>query len=68
MRIVNTTRHEATITISFDDLAFLHQGMREMLDALDDSELRTRTGETRERARAVMKGIKEVCEAINNHA
>jgi hypothetical protein len=67
MRIVNTTRDEATITISFDDLAFLHQGMREMLDALDDAELRTRTGETRERAREVMKGIKEVCEAINNH-
>jgi hypothetical protein len=67
MRIVSTTRDDAIITISFDDLAFLHQGMREMLEALDDKQLRIRTGQTSERAEALMKEIKKVCEAINNH-
>jgi hypothetical protein len=67
MKVVETADDEATITISFDDLAFLHQGMREMLQALNDSELRARTGETRARARALMEEIERVCEAINNH-
>jgi hypothetical protein len=67
MKLVSTTDDDATITVSFDDLAFLHQGMREMLEALDDRELRIRTGETRERARALMQRIDDVCEAINNH-
>ena len=67
MKIVETTADEATITMSFDDLAFLHQGMREMLQALNDRELRARTGETRARARALMEEIEKVCEAIDNH-
>ncbi len=55
------------MTISFDDLAFLHQGMRESLPALNDSEMRALTGKTREQARALMREPERVGDAINNH-
>lgn len=67
MKVIKISDNNATITISFDDLAFLHQGMREMLQALSDRELRARTGETRVRARALMEEIEKVCEAIDDH-
>jgi len=66
MRIVSAAKEEVTITISFDDLDFLRQGMREMLQALDDNELRILTGKTREQARALMKDIRNIFEAANN--
>ena len=67
MKILATTEDDATVTISFDDLAFLHQGMREALQALNDSEMRARTGKTRAQARALMEEIERVGDAINNH-
>jgi hypothetical protein len=67
MKILDTTEDDATVTISFDDLAFLHQGMREALHALNDIEMRARTGKTREQARALMRELERVGDAINNH-
>jgi hypothetical protein len=66
MKILETREDDATVIICFDDLAFLHQGMREALQALNDSEMRARTGKTREQARALMKELERVCDAINN--
>lgn len=67
MKILKTTEDDATVIISFDELAFLHQGMREALQALNDREMRARTGKTREQARALMEEIERVGDAINNH-
>jgi len=67
MRIVNAREKEVTIVISFDDLEFLRQGMREMLDALNDRELKVRTGKTSENARALMKDIRGIIEAAKKH-
>jgi hypothetical protein len=64
MKLVSTTDDDATITISDDDLAFLQSAINETLDALDDSELQTRTGETREHARALIGEIKGIRRAI----
>jgi hypothetical protein len=65
MRIVSTTSEEATITISFEDLTFLQNAMNETLEALDDRQLRLRTGETRARGRALIQEIKGICDAID---
>jgi len=67
MKILETTEDDATVKIAFDELAFLHQGMREALQALNDSEMRARMGKTREQAIALMKEIERVGDAINNH-
>jgi hypothetical protein len=67
MKILETTEDDATVIISFDELAFLHQGMREALEALNDREMRARTGKTREQAEALMSEIERVGDAINNH-
>jgi len=66
MQIVSTTKNDVTITISFDDLDFLRQGMREMLEALNDRELRIRTGKTSEEATALMKDIRNIFDAAHN--
>jgi hypothetical protein len=65
MRMINATESEVTITISFDDLDFLRQGMREMLEALSDREIKVRTGNTSEQAAVLMKDIRDVLEAAN---
>jgi hypothetical protein len=67
MKIVSVAEGSATITISRDDLGFLQSAMNEALDALDDKELRLRTGETRERGRDLIQEIKAVREAIRNY-
>lgn len=66
MKIVSVINEDATITISFDDLGFLQSAINETREALDDTELRIRTGETRARARELIGEIKVVREAIDN--
>lgn len=65
IKVVEATEKEVTIIISFDDLDFLRQGMREMLEALSDREIKARTGNTSEQATALMKDIRSVLEAAN---
>lgn len=67
MKILETTEDDATVVISLDELAFLHQGMREALEALNASEMRARTGKTREQAEALMEELERVGDAINDH-
>lgn len=67
MKILETTDDNATVIISIDELDFLHQGMREALQALNSSEMRARTGKTREEARALMEELERVGDAINSH-
>jgi hypothetical protein len=67
MKIVSVANEEATITISRKDLGFLQSAINETTEALDDRELRIRTGQTPERAHALLDEIKAICEAIDNH-
>ena len=67
MKVVSIIEDTATVTISRNELAFFQSAINETLDALGDSELQTRTGETRERARALIQEIKAVREAIRSH-
>lgn len=68
MRIVSFSENEVTITVAFDDLDFLRQGMREMLDALNDREIKMRTGKTSENAKALMRGIRDILEAADKRS
>jgi hypothetical protein len=65
MKMISATEDDVTITISFDDLDFLRQGMREMLEALSDREIKVRTGNTSEHAATLMKDIRDVLQATN---
>jgi benzoyl-CoA reductase/2-hydroxyglutaryl-CoA dehydratase subunit BcrC/BadD/HgdB len=67
MKTVSLTGENATIVISIEDLGFLQNAINETLEALNDKELRVRTGETRERARALIQEIKAICDAIDEH-
>jgi hypothetical protein len=67
MKMVSTTNDDATIVISFDDLGFLQSALNETLEALDDSELWTRTRMTPESAQALIDEIKVIRKAIDNH-
>jgi hypothetical protein len=67
MKAVSTTSSNATIVVSREDLGFLQNAINETMEALDDRELRIRTGETPERAQALIDEIKAICKAIDNH-
>ena len=67
MKIVSAAKDAVTITISRDDLEFFQSAINETLEALDDKELRIRTGETRERGRALIQEIKAAVEAIRTY-
>ena len=65
MKIVNVDEDGVTIIISLAELDFLRQGMREMLEALSDKEIKIRTGNTSEQASVLIEDIRDVLEAAN---
>lgn len=66
MRMIDASEREVTITVSLDDLDFLRQGMREMLQALSDKEVKARTGNTSEHASTLMRDIRAVLDAADS--
>ena len=53
MKIKNIAVGEATVVLTSDELAFLCSAIGETLETVEEWEFRTRTGETRERAREI---------------
>ena len=50
MELTNITKDKITVAFSPGELAFLSNAINEALEAVDEWEFQTRTGETRERA------------------
>ena len=50
METTNITKNKITITFSPDELAFLSNAINEAVEAVEEWEFQTRTGETRKRA------------------
>jgi hypothetical protein len=60
MDVQNATRTGATISLSIDELGFLGSAINETLEALEEWEFQTRTGETRERAIEIFRELRAV--------
>ena len=50
MEAINTTKDKITVVFSPEELAFLSNAINEAVEAVEEWEFQTRTGETRKRA------------------
>lgn len=51
MEAINITKDKITVAFSPEELAFLSNAINEALEAVEEWEFQTRTGETRKRAK-----------------
>lgn len=62
MEATNITKDKITVAFSPEELAFLSNAISEALEAVEEWEFQTRTGETRERASEIQSEIGELLE------
>ena len=60
MELTHITRNEITVTISVDELVFLCNAINEALEAVEDWEFQTRTGNSRKRATEILGQLRKV--------
>lgn len=60
MEATNITKDNATLTISTDELVFLCNAINEALEAVEEWEFQTRTGETRKRAMEIHAQLRKI--------
>ena len=62
MEATNLTRNKITIAFSPEELTFLSNAINEALEAVEEWEFQTRTGETRKRATEIHAQLGEFLE------
>ena len=60
MEATNITKNKITVAFSPEELAFLSNAINEALEAVEEWEFQTRTGETRKRAMEVQTQLREI--------
>jgi hypothetical protein len=69
MDTLNITKNKITISFESEELIFLLNAINETLEAIEEWEFQTRTGESRERAVAIqaqLKGILDTAKQKGN--
>ena len=65
MEVTNITKNNATITVSIDELVFLSNAINETLEAVEEWEFQTRTGETRKQAMEIHAQLREILRKVD---
>jgi hypothetical protein len=60
MDATHVTKNKVTISFEPDELAFLSNAINEALEAIEDWEFQTRTGETRNRAAEIQTQLRKL--------
>jgi hypothetical protein len=60
MHATNITKDKVTVVFSPEEIAFLLNAINEALEAVEEWEFQTRTGETRKRAMEVQSQLLEI--------
>lgn len=60
MRVVDITKGQITVAFSPEELAFLCNAVNELLEAIEEWEFQTRTGETRKSAVEMMTQLRRL--------
>ena len=60
MKVVSITREKATVVLSEGELAFLGSAINETLEAVEEWEFQTRTGETQKHAMEVRAQLSKI--------
>ncbi len=60
MELKKIERNKVEITMPFGELAFLSNAINEILEAVEDWEFQTRTGETKQRAREIHSQVQNI--------
>jgi hypothetical protein len=60
MDATHVTKSKVTISFAPDELAFLSNAINEALEAIEDWEFQTRTGETRKRAAEMQTQLRKL--------
>ena len=62
MEATNITKDKITVAFSPEELAFLSNAINEALEAVEEWEFQTRTGETQKRAKEIQAKLGELLE------
>jgi hypothetical protein len=60
MNASHVTKNKITVSFAPDELSFLSNAINEVLDAIEDWEFQTRTGETRKRAGEIQAQLRKL--------
>jgi hypothetical protein len=64
MEATNITKDKVSISFSPEELAFLSNAINEALEAIEDWEFQSRTGEARKRAIEIQADIKKILDKV----